>query len=73
MSEAPGRSLLPGRPHEPLLPHAGGRTVVSESGLERAETLAALESEGVHAFLVGEALMRAEDPGAALARLRGGP
>jgi indole-3-glycerol phosphate synthase len=54
-----------------LLPHAAGRTVVSESGLERAETLAALEAEGVHAFLVGEALMREADPGAALARLRG--
>ncbi len=54
-----------------LLPHTEGRTVVSESGLERAETLASLEAEGVHAFLVGEALMRARDPGAALARLRG--
>jgi indole-3-glycerol phosphate synthase len=56
-----------------LLPYAAGRTVVSESGLSRAGTLAALEREGVHAFLVGEALMREADPGAALERLRGAP
>lgn len=54
-----------------LAPLCRGRTLVSESGLERAETLAALEAVGVHAFLVGEALMREPDPGAALRRLRG--
>lgn len=54
-----------------LLPLAAGRTVVSESGLDACETLRALESEGVHAFLVGEALLRDRDPGAALRRLRG--
>jgi indole-3-glycerol phosphate synthase len=54
-----------------LLPRAAGRTVVSESGLESREVLRALESEGVHAFLIGEALMREPDPGAALRRLRG--
>ena len=54
-----------------LLPRAAGRTVVSESGLDSCEVLRSLEAEGVQAFLVGEALMRAADPGAALRRLRG--
>jgi indole-3-glycerol phosphate synthase len=54
-----------------LLPLAAGLTVVSESGLDSCEVLRALESEGVRAFLVGEALMRDVDPGAALRRLRG--
>jgi len=54
-----------------LLPLAAGRTVVSESGLDSAETLRALEASGAAAFLVGEALMREPDPGAALRRLRG--
>ena len=56
-----------------LAPRAAGRTVISESGLESCEQLRALASDGVHAFLVGEALMRADDPGAALRRLRGRP
>jgi indole-3-glycerol phosphate synthase len=55
-----------------LLRHAGGRTVVSESGLCDAETIGRLAAEGVDAFLVGEALMRADDPGSELRRLRGG-
>ncbi|MCP4005349.1 MAG: indole-3-glycerol phosphate synthase TrpC [bacterium] len=54
-----------------LLPHLGGRTIVSESGLSDATTLRELQSEGVHAFLVGEALMKQPDPGMALAKLRG--
>ena len=54
-----------------LLPACAGRTVVSESGLDSAETLQALEREGASAFLIGEALMREPDPGAALRRLRG--
>lgn len=40
-----------------------GITVVSESGLSRAEQLAQLESQGVRAFLIGETFMAAADPG----------
>ena len=46
--------------------------MVSESGLDDARVLASLESAGVHAFLIGEALMRARDPGRALRALREG-
>ena len=55
-----------------LLPHTNGRTVVSESGLGEATTIRSLEASGVHAFLVGEALMTAPDPGEALRKLREG-
>lgn len=54
-----------------LLPHARGATLVSESGLDAPEVLRELEALGAAAFLIGEALMRAPDPGAELARLRG--
>jgi len=54
-----------------LLPLARGRTVVSESGIDAPETLRALGAAGAAAFLIGEALMREPDPGAALRRLRG--
>ena len=47
------------------------RTVVSESGIRTRADVVALEQAGVDAILVGEALMRAEDPGAALATLLG--
>jgi indole-3-glycerol phosphate synthase len=39
-----------------------GKTVVSESGYERRNQLDELERIGVDAVLVGETLMRAEDP-----------
>ena len=45
------------------------RIVVTESGIHDAADVAKLRSVGVHAFLVGEAFMRADDPGAALAEL----
>jgi indole-3-glycerol phosphate synthase len=48
-----------------------GATVVSESGIAGARELDRLEQAGVHAVLVGEALMRAEDPELALRALRG--
>ncbi len=47
-----------------------GVTVVSESGIVGAEQLRALHERGVHAVLVGEALMRAQDPAAVLRSLR---
>ena len=51
----------------PLVPP--GATVVIESGLRSNEDLVRFETVGVHAFLVGETLMRAPDPGAALGAL----
>jgi indole-3-glycerol phosphate synthase len=46
-----------------------GVTVVSESGIGRAEQVRRLRERGVQAVLVGESLMRAVDPAAALAEL----
>jgi len=46
-----------------------GRIVVTESGILTPNDVALMRSRGVHAFLVGEALMRAASPGAELARL----
>ena len=43
--------------------------VVTESGILAPADVALLRGRGVHAFLVGEAFMRAEDPGSALAAL----
>jgi indole-3-glycerol phosphate synthase len=45
------------------------RLVVTESGILAAADVATMRAHGVHAFLVGEAFMRAADPGAALAGL----
>ena len=46
-----------------------GAVLVSESGIHDAADIARLRSAGYHAFLVGEHLMKAEDPAAALRRL----
>jgi indole-3-glycerol phosphate synthase len=46
--------------------------VVSESGIATTRQLRELERQGVSAVLVGETLMRADDPRQALAELRGG-
>jgi len=43
--------------------------VVSESGIHTPEDVALLREAGVHSFLVGEAFMKAPDPGAALVHL----
>ncbi|KAG0193310.1 hypothetical protein DFQ28_005539 [Apophysomyces sp. BC1034] len=43
------------------------RIVVTESGILSREDVERMRSAGVHTFLVGEAFMRADDPGAALA------
>ena len=45
--------------------------VVTESGIHRREDVARMRAAGVNAFLVGEAFMRAEDPGVALEELFG--
>jgi indole-3-glycerol phosphate synthase len=47
------------------------RLVVAESGIRDAADVARLAAAGVDAMLVGEALMRAPDPGAALRALLG--
>ena len=46
-----------------------GRLLVTESGILHREDVALMRGNGVHAFLVGEAMMRAEEPGAALRAL----
>ena len=46
-----------------------GRLLVSESGIANPADVQKLRSAGVHAFLVGEAFMRADEPGEALAAL----
>jgi len=53
-----------------LLPQVpSDRIVVTESGILSRSDVTRMQNSGVHAFLVGEALMRAPDPGAELARL----
>lgn len=53
-----------------LAPRLPDVILVGESGIRTGADIAALGAAGAHAVLVGEALMRAPDPGAALARLR---
>lgn len=43
--------------------------VVTESGIRTCEDVSRLRRAGVHAFLIGEVFMRADDPGKELARL----
>jgi indole-3-glycerol phosphate synthase len=57
--------LLPEVPADALL--------VTESGILAREHVALLWDQGVKAFLVGEAFMRADDPGVELARLFAAP
>jgi indole-3-glycerol phosphate synthase len=45
------------------------RIVVTESGIHTPADVAKMRGAGVNAFLVGEAFMRADDPGTELARL----
>ena len=45
------------------------KIVVTESGILGPDDVATMRAAGVHAFLVGEAFMRAPSPGMALARL----
>ena len=56
-----------------LLPRIpAGRMVVTESGVLAPDDVRTLRNGRVNCFLVGEAFMRAPDPGAELARLFGG-
>lgn len=48
-----------------------GALVITESGIHSAEDVALMRGHGVNAFLVGEAFMRSDDPGARLASLFG--
>jgi indole-3-glycerol phosphate synthase len=50
----------------------GNVTAVSESGISGPQDIRRLQGAGIHAFLVGEQLMRAEDPGLELRRLKEG-
>ena len=55
-----------------LLPQVpGDRIVVTESGIVESADVNRMRNAGVNVFLVGEALMRAPDPGEQLARLFG--
>lgn len=45
------------------------RMVITESGIHTRENVSFMRQHDVHAFLVGEAFMRAEDPGAKLREL----
>lgn len=55
-----------------LLPRVpADRLVITESGIATTRDVAMMRDRGVHAFLVGEAFMRAPDPGAALTALFG--
>jgi indole-3-glycerol phosphate synthase len=55
-----------------LLPRIpADRIVVTESGILTAEDVGLMRSNGVGGFLVGEAFMRAADPGVELARVFG--
>jgi len=54
-------ALLPDLPADRLL--------VTESGITTRDDVQRLRAAGVHAFLVGEAFMRADEPGLALAQL----
>ncbi len=48
-----------------------GRILVTESGIHTQDDVLLMRANAVHAFLVGEAFMRAADPGAKLAELFG--
>jgi indole-3-glycerol phosphate synthase len=45
------------------------KLVITESGILAPADVQRMRAANVHAFLVGEAFMRAQDPGAELARL----
>ena len=59
------------RTYELLADVPTGKTVVSESGIHHHEQLEDLERVGIDAVLIGETLMRADDPELALRELTG--
>ncbi|MDQ3849524.1 MAG: indole-3-glycerol phosphate synthase TrpC [Actinomycetota bacterium] len=59
------------RTYELLADVPAGKTVISESGFRHRDQLDELERVGVDAVLVGESLMRAPDPEAAVRALTG--
>jgi indole-3-glycerol phosphate synthase len=52
----------------PAIP--AGRIVISESGVHEPEDVAALYAAGAHGFLIGEALMRSDEPAAFVGELK---
>jgi indole-3-glycerol phosphate synthase len=66
---APSRSAC--RPPSTCCRASRGRIVVTESGILAPADVALMRANQVNAFLVGEAFMRVEDPGAGLASLFG--
>jgi len=52
----------------PKIPQ-GGRLLVTESGILSRADVRRMQEQGVYGFLVGEAFMRSQEPGAELARL----
>jgi len=53
-----------------LLPRVTqGKTIITESGIHTPQDVFHMNEAGIHAFLIGESLMREDDPGAALALL----
>ncbi len=53
-----------------LLPQVpAAKLLVTESGILARADVQRMRAAGVHSFLVGEAFMRADDPGAALSAL----
>jgi indole-3-glycerol phosphate synthase len=56
-----------------LKDRVGDGTLVAESGIHTPEDVKVLRDKGIDCFLVGEAFMRAADPGAELRKLFGTP
>lgn len=52
-----------------LLPQCAGRLVVTESGILQPQDVELMRGHDVHGFLVGEAFMRADEPGERMAQL----